>query len=186
MIEEACQKREKLETNLKLRGLPIKEPNISDEQKGFFPVDLTTNLFISAAEASYKALIEFLQMLYCKLLYEGMQLWDVFSDLAVVELEFQHTDYASKAEKSWKLIASSLQSVLGCNVEIRINLAASSAKAKRTSFSLFSCSRRFHKSQTTESGSDRLSEASNLTSDKARFLISAEWLAVSETVMVMH
>ncbi|KAL9228401.1 hypothetical protein vseg_003987 [Gypsophila vaccaria] len=91
----------------------------------------------------------------------------VQKDLAVVELEFQHTDYASKAEKSWKLIASSLQSVLGCNVEIRINLAASSSKAKRTSFSLFSCSRRIHKSQATESGSDRLSDASNLTSDKA-------------------
>ncbi|KAK9726712.1 hypothetical protein RND81_05G232400 [Saponaria officinalis] len=91
----------------------------------------------------------------------------VKKDLAVVELVFQHTDYASKAEKSWKLIASSLQSVLGCNVEIRINLAASSAKAKRMSFGLFSCSRRIHKSQTTESGSDRLSDASNLTSDKA-------------------
>ncbi|XP_074286517.1 protein STICHEL-like 2 isoform X3 [Silene latifolia] len=56
--------------------------------------------------------------------------------LAVVELEFQHPDYASKAEKSWNLIASSLQSVLRCNVEIRINLTAGSAKPKRTSFSL--------------------------------------------------
>ncbi|XP_074286509.1 protein STICHEL-like 2 isoform X1 [Silene latifolia] len=58
------------------------------------------------------------------------------TDLAVVELEFQHPDYASKAEKSWNLIASSLQSVLRCNVEIRINLTAGSAKPKRTSFSL--------------------------------------------------
>ncbi|XP_074287687.1 protein STICHEL-like 2 isoform X1 [Silene latifolia] len=91
----------------------------------------------------------------------------VKKDLAVVELEFQHADYASKAEKSWKLIASSLQSVLGCNVEIRINLTAGSAKPKRSSFNLFSCSRRIHKSQPTESGSDRLSDASNLTSDKA-------------------
>ncbi|KAL9434078.1 hypothetical protein AB3S75_028835 [Citrus x aurantiifolia] len=39
--------------------------------------------------------------------------------LAVAELEFHHRDYVSRAEKSWKLIASFLQSVLGCNVEIR-------------------------------------------------------------------
>ncbi|GAB4860542.1 hypothetical protein Ancab_035703 [Ancistrocladus abbreviatus] len=93
--------------------------------------------------------------------------------LAVVDLEFYHPDYVSKAEKSWKLIASSLQSVLGCNVEIRINLApnasaASCAKMKRLSFSLFGCSRRKHcKSQSvTESGSDK-SDASNLTSERA-------------------
>lgn len=89
------------------------------------------------------------------------------TDLAVAELEFDHPDHASKAENSWKLIASSLQSVLGCNVELRINLSPRNAKSKRSSFSLFSCSRRIHKSQTPESGSDRLSDASNFTSDKA-------------------
>ncbi|CAO2840501.1 unnamed protein product [Amaranthus hypochondriacus] len=91
----------------------------------------------------------------------------VKKDLAVAELEFDHPDHASKAENSWKLIASSLQSVLGCNVELRINLSPRNAKSKRSSFSLFSCSRRIHKSQTPESGSDRLSDASNFTSDKA-------------------
>ncbi|KAK9740109.1 hypothetical protein RND81_03G012000 [Saponaria officinalis] len=59
MIEEACQKREKLETNLKLWRLSIEDPNISGEQKGFFPVDLTTDLFISAVEDSYKAIHDF-------------------------------------------------------------------------------------------------------------------------------
>ncbi|XP_021762052.1 protein STICHEL-like 2 [Chenopodium quinoa] len=91
----------------------------------------------------------------------------VKKDLIVAELEFDHPDYASKAENSWKLIASSLQSVLKCNVELRINLSPSYAKSKRPSFSLFSCSRRIHKSHTTESGSDRSSDASNFTSDKA-------------------
>lgn len=68
------------------------------------------------------------------------------SGLAVAELEFHHSDYASKAEKSWKFIASSLQTVLGCNVEIRINLVVCApvskcAKLRRLSFSLFGCSR---------------------------------------------
>lgn len=47
-IEEAMQKREKLEKNLKLRGLSTRD---SGEQHGFFPVDLTPDLFISAVEA---------------------------------------------------------------------------------------------------------------------------------------
>ncbi|KAL2932701.1 Protein STICHEL-like 2 [Bienertia sinuspersici] len=88
-------------------------------------------------------------------------------DVAVVELEFDHPDYASKAENSWKLVASSLQTVMGCNVELRINTSSTYSKSKKPSFSLFSCSRRIHKSQTTDSGSDRLSNASNYTSEKA-------------------
>jgi len=76
------------------------------------------------------------------------------SGLAVAELEFHHSDYASKAEKSWKLIASLLQTILGCNVEIRINLvlctppASKCAKLWKQSFCFFGCSRRMrHKSQ---------------------------------------
>ncbi|GAB2269737.1 hypothetical protein Dimus_004658 [Dionaea muscipula] len=69
--------------------------------------------------------------------------------IAVAELEFSRPNYVSKAEKSWKLIASSLQSVLGCNVEIRINLSSNSsltrlAKVRQLSFRLFSCSCRMH------------------------------------------
>ncbi|KAK9278862.1 hypothetical protein L1049_028441 [Liquidambar formosana] len=93
--------------------------------------------------------------------------------LAVAELEFHHPDYVSRAEKSWKLIASSLQTILGCNVEIRINLAPCAsvtryAKVKKPSFSFFSCSLRMqHKSQsTTEQTSDQ-SDCSDLTSEKA-------------------
>ncbi|KAF9667963.1 hypothetical protein SADUNF_Sadunf15G0077600 [Salix dunnii] len=71
--------------------------------------------------------------------------------LAVAELEFHHSDYASKAEKSWKHIASLLQTILGCNVEIRINLvlcappASKCAKLWKQSFYFFSCSRRMRR-----------------------------------------
>ncbi|KAK1377247.1 AAA+ ATPase domain [Heracleum sosnowskyi] len=80
--------------------------------------------------------------------------------LAVAELEFYSPAYVVKAEKSWKLIAAALQSTLGCNVEIRINLMRSNSDIKSTkvkkSFSLFSCSRRIrrHSQSTTELGSD--------------------------------
>ncbi|PON72364.1 DNA polymerase III, subunit gamma/ tau [Parasponia andersonii] len=80
--------------------------------------------------------------------------------LAVAELDFCHPNCISKAEKSQKLIANSLQSILGCNVEIKINLVPCAsksrhAKVKKPSFRLFSCSRRVPKSQSsTECGSD--------------------------------
>ena len=73
------------------------------------------------------------------------------SGLAVAELEFHHSDYASKAEKSWKHIASLLQTILGCNVEIRINIvlcappASKCAKLWKQSFCFFSCSRRMRR-----------------------------------------
>ncbi|KAL8250367.1 hypothetical protein R6Q59_034060 [Mikania micrantha] len=60
--------------------------------------------------------------------------------LAVVELKFHHPDYASKAEKSWKLIASALQAAMGCNVEIRM-CHSHNPKIKKSSFRLFSCAR---------------------------------------------
>ncbi|KAK1270518.1 hypothetical protein QJS04_geneDACA004221 [Acorus gramineus] len=47
--------------------------------------------------------------------------------LAIAEIEFCHPDHVSRAEKSWKLIASALQHVLGCNVEIRIHLSSASS-----------------------------------------------------------
>ncbi|XP_029127405.1 protein STICHEL-like 2 isoform X2 [Cajanus cajan] len=67
---------------------------------------------------------------------------------AVAELEFHRRGYVSRAEKSWKLIASSLQFILGCNLELRINYVPSNtsdskyAKLKRSSINFFSCSRR--------------------------------------------
>lgn len=92
------------------------------------------------------------------------------SGLAVAELEFCHPDYVSEAGKSWKLIANSLQSILGCNVEVRIHLVrcpsnSKHAKANKPSCSLFSCSCRMQKSQsTTERGSE--SDYSEYASEK--------------------
>lgn len=91
--------------------------------------------------------------------------------IAVAKLDFSHPDYVTRAEKSWKLIASSLQSILGRNVEIRINYVPCAAesqrvKVKRPSFSLFSCSRRMLQKTRTivEQGSD--SDYSDSTCDK--------------------
>ncbi|ESQ54838.1 hypothetical protein EUTSA_v10024379mg [Eutrema salsugineum] len=84
--------------------------------------------------------------------------------VAIAELEFYTPQHVTRAEKSWKLIADSFQSVLGCNVEIRMNLVISacsppkSAKAAASLFfGIFSCSRRMlHKSSylTTRTGSE--------------------------------
>ncbi|XP_042006675.1 protein STICHEL-like 2 [Salvia splendens] len=64
--------------------------------------------------------------------------------VAVADLEFDHPDHVSRAEKSWKVIAGVLQRILGYNVELRINLANSASKLKKPTLNLFSCSRRVH------------------------------------------
>lgn len=84
--------------------------------------------------------------------------------MAIAELEFYTPQHVARAEKSWKTIADSFQSVLGCNVEIRMNLVISScspqpksgkAAAASLFFGLFSCSRRMlHKSYLTTTGTD--------------------------------
>ncbi|XP_072972633.1 protein STICHEL-like 2 [Typha angustifolia] len=70
----------------------------------------------------------------------------VTEDLAIAEVGFSHTDHLTRAEKLQNIIASSLQHVLGCNVEIRLKLVPApvrkDAKVKRQSFSLLSCSGR--------------------------------------------
>ncbi|KAF9601831.1 hypothetical protein IFM89_023518 [Coptis chinensis] len=67
--------------------------------------------------------------------------------MALAEVEFSHPDHVYRAEKSWKVIASSLQLVLGCDVEIRISVlpcasVRKSLKFKKPSFCIFSCTRR--------------------------------------------
>lgn len=92
--------------------------------------------------------------------------------LAIAELEFHHPAHAAKAEKRWKVIANSLQSVLNCNIEIRITFTPFSsveknARANKTSFSLFSCSGGFQKKSKSSSahGVDP-SDGSEKTSEK--------------------
>ncbi|XP_077227862.1 protein STICHEL-like 2 isoform X2 [Tasmannia lanceolata] len=62
--------------------------------------------------------------------------------MAIAVVEFCHPDHVSRAEKSWKLIASSLQHVLGCNVEIRIKPCpqTKNVKVKKPSCNFLSCS----------------------------------------------
>ncbi|KAF3438641.1 hypothetical protein FNV43_RR21405 [Rhamnella rubrinervis] len=89
--------------------------------------------------------------------------------LALAELEFCHPEYISKAEKSWKLIVNSLQSTLGCNVEVSINLVhcpsnSKHAKLNKPSFSLFSCSAECKSQLAIERGSE--SDYSEYASEK--------------------
>ncbi|KAF8086223.1 hypothetical protein N665_0632s0042 [Sinapis alba] len=95
---------------------------------------------------------------------------DKGSNVAIAELEFYTPQHVTRAEKSWKMIADSFQTVLGYNVEIRMNLVISacsppkSAKAAASLFfGLFSCSRRMlHKSYlTTITDSDHSPEVTN-------------------------
>lgn len=91
--------------------------------------------------------------------------------MVVAELEFENTHNVSRAEKSWKVIASSLQCILGCNVEIRINLVPGPlvmkcSKVKKASFNLFSCSRRMEQKANSNSQQGSDSDCSGYTSDK--------------------
>lgn len=84
--------------------------------------------------------------------------------MAIAELEFYTPQRVARAERSWKMIADSFQSVLGCNVEIRMNLVISSSSPQPKSgkaaaaslfFGLLSCSRRMlHKSYLTTTAAD--------------------------------
>ncbi|XP_058787755.1 protein STICHEL-like 2 [Vicia villosa] len=70
------------------------------------------------------------------------------SCLAIAELEFGHHRHVSRAEKSWKLIASSLQRILGCNIELRITHVPHTFNSpKRLSFNIFSCARNIQESE---------------------------------------
>ncbi|KAI4354845.1 hypothetical protein L6164_003676 [Bauhinia variegata] len=89
-IEEASQKRAKLEKNLKLRGLSTKE-----SENGFFPVDLTPDLFISAVEAASKAIHDFSKPLINMMKAAG---WDL--DAAAQSIE-PDVVYAKRAHKKY-------------------------------------------------------------------------------------
>ncbi|KAK4264454.1 hypothetical protein QN277_025628 [Acacia crassicarpa] len=92
--------------------------------------------------------------------------------LAIAELDFQHRSYVCRAEKSWKMIASSLQLILGCNIELRINHVPCTsdskyAKLKRSSFSFFSCSRRIRQKALSDNEQGSEPNYTDHTSEKA-------------------
>ncbi|URE43542.1 DNA polymerase III subunits gamma and tau domain III [Musa troglodytarum] len=69
--------------------------------------------------------------------------------LAIAELEFCHPDHVSRAEESWELIIGSLQTIVGCKVDIKISLVPiNRAAKKKSSISLFCCTGR--KQQTSD------------------------------------
>lgn len=95
-IEEASQKREKLEKNLRMRGLSTRDSQISGEQNGgFFPVDLTPDLFISAVDSAYKAVHDFSKPLINMMKAAG---WDLDSAAQSIE---PNVVYAKRAHKKY-------------------------------------------------------------------------------------
>ncbi|XP_054794978.1 protein GRAVITROPIC IN THE LIGHT 1-like isoform X2 [Prosopis cineraria] len=89
-IEEASQKRAKLEKNLKLRGLLTKD---SEDENRFFPVDLTPDLFTSAAEAASKAIHDFSKPLINMMKAAG---WDLDSAAHSIDSNVIYTKRAHK------------------------------------------------------------------------------------------
>ncbi|KAL1333668.1 hypothetical protein HN51_062544 [Arachis hypogaea] len=91
--------------------------------------------------------------------------------LAAAELEFHRRDSVARAEKSWKLIASYLQIILGCNIELRINYvpcatASRYARLKRSSFNFFNCSRRILRKSMPSDDQGSESDYADQTSEK--------------------
>lgn len=94
-IEDANQKRVKLEKNLKLRGLSTKESEGSGDENRFFPVDLTPDLFTQAVEAAYKAIHDFSKPLINMMKAAG---WDLDSAANSIE---PNVVYAKRAHKKY-------------------------------------------------------------------------------------
>ncbi|PKI41057.1 protein GRAVITROPIC IN THE LIGHT 1 [Punica granatum] len=94
-IEEANVKKAKLEKNLKLRGLSSKESDAPGHVNGFFPVDLTPDLFLSAVEAASKAIHDFSKPLINMMKAAG---WDL--DAAANSIE-PNVIYAKRAHKKY-------------------------------------------------------------------------------------
>lgn len=90
-IEEANVKKAKLEKNLKLRGLSSKESS----SNGYFPVDLTPEMFVSAVDAAYKAIHDFSKPLINMMKAAG---WDL--DAAASSIE-PSVVYAKRAHKKY-------------------------------------------------------------------------------------
>ncbi|PIN18299.1 Replication factor C, subunit RFC4 [Handroanthus impetiginosus] len=95
--------------------------------------------------------------------------------VAVAELEFDHPKYVSKAEKFWKEIACALQCMLGCNIELKINLASNASnkygKFKKPSFRLFGSSCRMqYCAECGDNASENLSYTPTTSITGNRFL----------------
>lgn len=94
-IQEANQKRVKLEKNLKLRGLSSKESEAGGSDNGGLTLDLSPDVFKSVVEAAYKAIHDFSKPLINMMKAAG---WDL--DAAANSIE-PNIVYAKRAHKKY-------------------------------------------------------------------------------------
>ncbi|KAI3872232.1 hypothetical protein MKW98_011724 [Papaver atlanticum] len=94
-IQEANQKRVKLERKLKFRGVSAKESEDLEDGNGFFSVDLTPDLFTSLVESAFKAIHDFAKPLINMMKAAG---WDL--DAAAHSIE-PTVIYAKRAHKKY-------------------------------------------------------------------------------------
>nr|GMC63643.1 IRK-interacting protein [Ipomoea batatas] len=106
-IQDATQKRVKLEKNLKLRGLSAKESEGTSSENRFFSVDLTPDLFRSAVEAAYRAIHDFSKPVINMMKAAG---WDL--DAAANSIE-PDVVYAKRAHKKYAFESSICHRMFG-------------------------------------------------------------------------
>lgn len=94
-IEEANQKKIKLEKNLRLRGLSSKESESSGDENGFLSVGPTPDLFTAAVETAFKAIHDFSKPLINMMKAAG---WDL--DAAADSIE-PDVVYAKRPHKKY-------------------------------------------------------------------------------------
>ncbi|KAI6698820.1 hypothetical protein NL676_018939 [Syzygium grande] len=127
-IEEANVKKAKLEKNLKLRGLSSKESDDSGHENGFFPVDLTPDLFISIVEAAYRAIHDFSKPLINMMKAAG---WDL--DAAAISIE-PDVVYAKRAHKKYAFESHICQRMFGAFQQENFGIESDTIAVNKESF----------------------------------------------------
>ncbi|XP_030456112.2 protein GRAVITROPIC IN THE LIGHT 1 [Syzygium oleosum] len=127
-IEEANVKKAKLEKNLKLRGLSSKESDDSGYENGFFPVDLTPDLFISIVEAAYQAIHDFSKPLINMMKAAG---WDL--DAAAISIE-PDVVYAKRAHKKYAFESHICQRMFGAFQQENFGIESDTIAVNKESF----------------------------------------------------
>lgn len=127
-IQEANQKRVKLEKNLKLRGLSAKESEGSSDENGIFSMDLTPDLFKSAVEAAYRAIHDFSKPLINMMKAAG---WDL--DAAANSIE-PDVVYAKRAHKKYAFEAHICQRMFSGFQEESFSLSPDNVTKDKESF----------------------------------------------------
>ncbi|CAI9103664.1 OLC1v1002190C1 [Oldenlandia corymbosa var. corymbosa] len=127
-IQDANQKKVKLEKNLKLRGLSARESEGSGEESGLFSMDLTPDLFKSAVEAAYRSIHDFSKPLINMMKAAG---WDL--DAAANSIE-PDVIYAKRAHKKYAFEAHICQRMFSGFQDENFSLKHDSTTLDRESF----------------------------------------------------